>query len=479
MARFLGSTTNWLGEEILFRFASAELKAQLSVAELEKFHLSGGIYYHISRLEQQCPITSVDLDINTFFDNTEFRAVTPVVLSSSPVFYSFLVFVHDIVRPHSGVGTTLREVAMKMHAIKNPRRVVSQIRKDCVKCRLLVKKTLELEMGNHPAARTVMAPPFHSIMIDVVYKFRAKSYKRSRQSFDVYALIIVCLLSSATSILVLEGLETQDVVMAIERHSAKYGVPAHIFCDAGSQLVNLENTSYSIRDVALRLHSDLGLNVHVSNPKSHEERGRVEAKVRILRDILNRLSIDCSHALTTISWETLFSKICNQLDQLPISRSPASQADDLGFSIITPNRLKLGRNNNRALDHSIVLDPSTDIDLLETCRKVQNLWYQLFIDRVHFLIPKPEKWSKTDPIEPDDIVVFVLKDANLPKLYKWSLGRVLRASKRSLQIEYVATGGKGKLFVTRSPRQVSKVFSPDELPINTAKYFENVIRNLP
>ena len=40
----------------------------------------------------------------------------------------------------------------------------------------------------------------------------------------MYAIVIVCLLSGASNILAMEGCETQDVVAAIERHSARYGV---------------------------------------------------------------------------------------------------------------------------------------------------------------------------------------------------------------------------------------------------------------
>ena len=39
-------------------------------------------------------------------------------------------------------------------------------------------------------------------------------------------------LTGATNILALEGLETQDMVLAIERHSSSYGVPARDFNDS-------------------------------------------------------------------------------------------------------------------------------------------------------------------------------------------------------------------------------------------------------
>ncbi len=37
---------------------------------------------------------------------------------------------------------------------------------DSIKCKLMEKKTLELRLQNHPEARTVLAPCFHSCMME-------------------------------------------------------------------------------------------------------------------------------------------------------------------------------------------------------------------------------------------------------------------------------------------------------------------------
>ena len=40
--------------------------------------------------------------------------------------------------------------------------------------------------------------------------------------------MIVCTMTGATNRLALEGLETVDVVQALERHASKHGIPAVI-----------------------------------------------------------------------------------------------------------------------------------------------------------------------------------------------------------------------------------------------------------
>ena len=143
----------------------------------------------------------------------------------------------------------MREIAKTMMVVNNPRRIIQRIRKDCTKCRMIAKKTLELRMMNHPSARTNITPPFYHCQMDTVFGFKGQCFKNSRKTMKLYALVIVCLLTGATNILALEGLETQDVIQAIERHASRHGVPCVIYVDNGTQLVALDNTKFCIRDL--------------------------------------------------------------------------------------------------------------------------------------------------------------------------------------------------------------------------------------
>lgn len=476
--KFISDENAWLGESYWYRKASLELEKVEKKQKLqETYSYNDGIYFYTGRLSEEFPVVTADLDINVFFDNSEFKSIVPVVLSSSDVFFAYLIYVHDHVRPHSGIEITYREISKKLHVLKNPRRVIAKVRNDCVKCRLIFRKTLELEMANHGPSRTILAPPFHSVQMDIAYKFRARAWKNARQQFDIYALVIVCLLTSATSILVLEGLQTQDIIQALERHSSRFGIPSNVYVDNGSQLVALQNAKLQLRDVDLVLHDNLGLSVKVSAPKSHEERGRVEAKIKVIRSMLNKLSIKCTDAVTTISWETIFAKIANEIDNIPICKGNSSNVRDFGFDIITPNRYKLGRNNQRAIDDSLVLEGNTYVEVLEVCRKYQQVWLQIMLDRLHHFMPKPLKWSKTDQVDVGDLVIFILKDSGSERMWQWKLGRVTDVLDRKVEIEYYGPKGRRMPTITRCPRQVSKVYSHTELPVNTTEYYKkNVLK---
>ena len=107
-----------------------------------------------------------------------------------------------------------------MYVLGNPRRVLARIRKDCTKCRRILLKTVELKMAKHAAERSIVAPSFYAVHIDIAYRFNAVPWKKARNKVSLYTLVIVCILSSTTSIMSLQGIECQDMVAAIERHRA-------------------------------------------------------------------------------------------------------------------------------------------------------------------------------------------------------------------------------------------------------------------
>ena len=108
-------------------------------------------------------------------------------------------------------------------------------------------------------------------------------------------------------------------------------------------------------------------------------------------------------------------------------------ATDLGWDIIAPNRLKIGRNSHKNLDDPIVLEdcPQTQLD---RTNEIFTAWYRIYLSRLHLLVPKSEKVQDRQ-VRVNDIVLFVFQDAAIPKLGIWKLGRVVEnMSKRTVKI---------------------------------------------
>ena len=473
------------GLYMLFRKEAEVIRKLKTKKKLSEYDFHNGILWYSGRLAETRDLTTHDLDFRFFFDQVDIKDVLPVVRADSELFYSYAMFVHLHILPHAGVENTMREIAKKMFVVDNPRRIIQRIRQDCTHCRRLLKKTMELRMSKHHVARSTIAPPFYNAMADIAFGFVAKPYYGARKTHKVYALVIVCLLTSSTNILILEGLQTQNVIQAIERHGARYGMPKNLFVDNGTQLVSLQNAEFSLRDVHLHLKDSIGMEIIVSAAKSHESQGRVERKIGLLRDMLARLAIKSENAMTAIQWETCFARISNQLDDLPMAKQ-ASATSDIGWDIITPNRLKLGRNNHRSLEGPVSLPSGSGPDmLLRVNQQIQNTWYTIFLERLHHLIPKPPKWNKTDVPQKGDIVLFVETDGLKAKeSCKWKLAKVVdvHPSGSKVTVEFCAPIPPGKQMpkkrtLVRKIREVSVIFSTDDVPINTQEHFLSCIKD--
>ena len=463
-------------EDVLFRYETTVIKNTVKMSVLEKFLEKEGIIYADGRLSAEFQFRTEDLDNVKFIDKHEIIDEIPVVLCDSPVLYSYAMYIHTSVSPHSGVEATMKEIHKKMRVLSGLRSLIKKINQDCLKCRLREKRTAEMRMSSHPIPRTVLAPPFHSAMMDIAYGFKGQAYKRARSIIKIYALVIVCMLSGATNILALEGIQTQDIIGAIERHSSRYGIPAFLYIDCGTQLKALQHASFSIRDMEAQIQDSLGIKIIVSNAKAHTERGRVERRIRTLRESLDKMGINTNSPMTCIQWECLFAKISNAIGNLPIARGDTSNETNLGFEIITPNRLLMGRNNYRSLEGAgITLDMSYNLtSLLDRNREIYKNWFEIFISNIHLLDLRPNKWLKSSrsPVK-DDIVLFIYNDSGCSKNeITWKLGKVIAVTRRKVSIAYSNKGSNAKCTMVRSVRDISIIYSVGELMINTQAHFK-------
>lgn len=458
--------------------ASTQAQNALGKQMLQKqYTFERGIWYSSQRLEKEGLTNKADLDFDAFYDGASIKKVLPIIPVQSILFQALALHTHFKDLPHQGVEATLARIKQTFYPIGDARRIITAIKKSCSKCRILLKQVVGLELADIHPMRTTIAPPFYAVQMDIAMGFKARPTNDSRKSFTAHALVIVCLLTSATSIMVIDGLTTQTVVMALERHASRYGMPAHVFVDSGTQLEKLKDTHFSLREInGLESHGKKFF-VTVATPKAHEQQGRVESKIKIVRKMLQTMSDTAELVNTLLGWETMFARIADQIDNLPIARGSSRAPSDLGWEIITPNRLKLGRNNFRQLEGNVVLSnaPQTQLD---RNRLVQEKWYEIFSSRMHLLVPKAEK-SERITLQVDDVVLFVFQDAGIPKMWVWRLGVITRQISRSTyEIRYVSQLGSPPRLIQRDARHISLIHKATEIPPMSSRFLENRL-NMP
>ena len=140
----------------------------------------------------------------------------------------------------------------------------------------------------------------------------------------------------------MEDYSMDSFVLSFIRFSCHYGYPKYLLPDRGSQLVKgCEDMTYSFTDLKQKLYIDYGTQYIMSPVGAHYVHGKVEQKIRQVKKCID-INIH-KERLSLIQWETQFS---NSINNLPIGLK--NKVEDLeNLDLITPNRLILGRNNDR------------------------------------------------------------------------------------------------------------------------------------
>ena len=103
--------------------------------------------------------------------------------------------------------------------------------------------------------------------------------------------------------------------------------------------------------------------------------------------------------ITGIQWETLVQEVANSINNMPIGLgSKVGCLENL--DIITPNRLLLGRNNERCVSTPVLLSNGFH-GIIQGNADIFSVWFDAWLTR-H--VPSLLKWTKW-PVSDDNILV--------------------------------------------------------------------------
>ena len=174
----------------------------------------------------------------------------------------------------------------------------------------------------------------------------------------------------------MEDYGTMAFIQAFIRFACEVGYPKVLLIDEGSQLIKgCETMRFHFEDVQRKLHKDQQVNFETCPVGGHNFHGRVERRIRTIRESLER-SIH-KERLSVLQWETLSAQISNSINDLPIALTKAT-ADIEHADLITPNRLKMGRNNDRSPvgTLNVTSDPQR---ILQSNKMIFNSWFEVWL----------------------------------------------------------------------------------------------------
>ena len=429
-----------LSLDYFFRKASEEVRSHLHPKHYKdvSFEIDGILYYTgrvpLDNISFKCTITDVmsDLSTGTF--------VVPLVERYSPLGFSITNQVHwyDPNLNHRGVESTIRGT-MTIGHIFGVRDIAKMLRKQCRRCRYLLKKTVDVAMGPLPNSRLCVAPPYYNTQVDLCGHFSAYSKHNKRTTLKVWLCVFVCATTGMTSIKVMEGYDATQFLLSFSRFASDSGYPKKLLADSGSQLINgCENMVISMCDVKGTLCREYGVEFTVCPVGGHNFHGKVERKIRTIKETIHKSAQDAR--LSVLEWETLSAEIANTINNLPVAIG--NETEDLeNLDLITPNRLKLGRNNDRSPVGVIEVSDRYD-RILQINSDIFTAWWEAWLtSAVPKLVPQPKWFHNDQHVQEGDIVLFRRNEGGiLAGEYKYGIVDEVQRSEdnciRSVVVKY-------------------------------------------
>ncbi|XP_066914217.1 uncharacterized protein [Clytia hemisphaerica] len=466
-------------EDYFFRKATMEVKHFNKPSVYNKISQEvSGILYYSGRFLPTEAINIVTPMASSMHDLQSTSFFVPLVDKHSPLAYSIINEVHcyDETVKHSGNESILRFVLKRAYVLEG-REIVKRIKRNCTRCRYIEKKTVSIEMGKLSSPQLTIAPAFYYIQIDLAGPVKAYCNHHRRSTIKLWLTVFCCMTTSATSIKIMDDYSTVAFIQAFVRFASHHGYPQKLFIDSGSQLIKgCEDVKIDFHDLRARLHRNYSIEFDISPVGAHNYQGKVERKIKeISRSIERTIS---QSRLSILQWETVASEISNSLNNMPLALGSIT-SDFESMDLITPNRLLLGRNNERGPIGPVNV-PSTFNKIIQTNIDIFNTWFENWlISHVPKLISQP-KWFKNDKhLKKGDIVLFLKNDSSIAKTYHLGRIKTVHVSKdgkiRKVDVEYVNSNETAKRKTTRCVRDLVVIHHVDEMDVlqELNKMFKN------
>ena len=402
----------------------------------------------------------------------------PLVDKCSPLAYALVNEIHwynDEAR-HSGNETVAREV-QKVAYIIDGKGIVKEFRKECARCRFLLKKSVDIAMGPISDDQLKIAPPFYVSQVDLFGPYKSHSNVNKRATTKIWFVVFCCCVTGAIDVRLCEDYSANSFILAFIRFSSKVGYPRKLLPDPGSQLIKgCEGMTICFSDVSHALF-EFGVSYELCPVGAHYMHGKVERKIRHIKESFSKTLQN--ERLSNIEWETLGIQVANAINNLPIAIGNVTQ-DLEDIDLLTPNRLLLGRNNNRSPVGPLKV--SNDFKkIVENNNQIVNAWFTTWLKSyVPSLIFQP-KWfnSDTNP-KIGDVVLFLKSEKEFDMQYQYGIISDVQKTRdgkiRKLEIEYMNHNEKTKRKTNRATRDVIIIHPLGELGIirNLNRIFENL-----
>ena len=225
------------------------------------------------------------------------------------------------------------------------------------------KKLMQVPMGPVSSDQLTIAPPFYICMVDLfgpvrsyVPGFERATRARRELEYKVQILVGVCVTTRVVNLQALEGKDAAAIIEGFTRLCSEVGIPTKVLVDQDSgAMAAFRSAELDFLDLQHRLHKQFGISFTTCPKGGHDQHGLVEATIKSVQETFDECGLKTKR-IHSLGWQTFCKLAENAFNSLPLGFSYGRQQDNTElFKIITPNMLRVGKINSRALQGPIRL----------------------------------------------------------------------------------------------------------------------------
>jgi hypothetical protein len=401
----------------------------------------------------------------------------PVVDRHSPLGYSIANHVHWDLCKHKGVETCNR-VSLGHENILQGASLYKEIGEECVRCRMKRKRFIEMPMGPISDHQLRICPPFWATQADMFGPFQiyVPGFERNTRNRKVleakcWVMCFVCPVTRLTNLQVIEKSDHSGVIDALTRLACEIGIPKFLMTDQDTAILKaMQEVEVNMLDTQLKLHKEWGTIEFSTCPVSgHNHHGQVERRIRSVQDSLS--DAGQTKRLHATGLQTMMKLVENQMNNLPLGFSYGRDQDNTPLlKMLTPNMLRVGRNNERALDGPMRM-PTGGGELLKEVQKAYDSWFKVWnVSYLPKLLYQPKWWKQDRDLVEGNIVLFQKRESALES--PWQLGTVDQVVRgrdglaRRIVVRFQNSSEDFHRVTDRDIRSLVKIWSVDDQNID-------------
>ena len=297
---------------------------------------------------------------------------------------------------HRSLDNMCNHANLKTHITKIRERARFIIR-HCKQCNIENKRPAGQILGSLPLDRTELVDPMERCGIDLLgpIKIRCNLHKRGENTFQVYVLVVTCMVTRYQKFEVVYSLSAEDLIKALIKMDNEIGPIKKIYCDNATNNHRLDyeiNSFFQDQKTKLQnLAARRKIDFVYSPPLSPHYLGHTEAAVRLAKVALRKTF--GNEIISESDLKLCLSAAENTLNSRPLGAFKSDQNTEK--YLLTPKMLLLAKSSDVAFYDMEHHAKSNDISARWRQRlALQTKFAKLFITGYVAYLRELSKWYK-------------------------------------------------------------------------------------